>query len=60
METVMQDQLDRIEKKLDLILSTFGLRETLQRESAHKVHRMASMSIEELKAESRRIGRQRC
>lgn len=53
-----EEVLSRIEKKLDLILNTFGLRETLQRESAHKVNRLINMPVEDVKREMKEAARQ--
>jgi len=55
---IIEEKLTALEKKIDRILNTFGLREALSREERHKVDVMSTMSLEELKAHSRAISRE--
>jgi len=55
---ILEEKIDALDKKIDRILNTFGLREQLSREERHKVDVMSKMSLEDLKAQSRAISRE--
>lgn len=51
---ITKEQADRIEAKLDRILNTFGIRETLSMEERHKVETMKRLtSPEDIKAHNK-------
>ncbi len=43
-----EERLAAIEKKLDLLLNTVGIRETMSRESQHKIDVLTSMSLDDM------------
>ncbi len=55
---ILEEKIDALDKKIDRILNTFGLREQLSLEERHKVDVMSKMSLEDLKAQSRAISRE--
>lgn len=55
---IIEGKLDLLDRKIDRILNTFGLREALSREERHKVDTLTSMSLEDLKAHSKQVSRE--
>lgn len=45
-----EERLAAIERKLDLLLNTVGIRETMTRESQHKVDTLLAMPLDDMVA----------